>query len=116
MNTLRILASTNSLDEVKQFLSNPNIEYNDMFHALWDSVRYGLTDMVALLLKDDRVKNIAADKDNGCLLKAVEYDHTDIAKHLLDIPSVNETRHTQRNSAYLMATLRQNKVLMDLLR
>ena len=116
MTTLRILASTNSMDEVKQFLSNSNIEYNDMFHALWDSVRYGLTDMVVLLLKDDRIRTIAADKENGCLLKAVEYGHVEIAKYLLDIPSVNRTRHTQRKSAYCMAMLRQNPVLMELLR
>lgn len=87
-----------------------------MFHALWDSVRYGFTDMVVLLLQDDRIQKIAADKDNGCLLKAVEYGHVDIAKYLLDIPTVNAARNTQRNSAYLMATLQKNQVLMDLLR
>lgn len=115
MASLREFASTNSLHETKTFLSREQIEYNDLYHALWDAVRYGYTDMVDLLLLDQRILAIAADKENGCLLKAVEYGHTTIVRRLLTIPSVAKHVGTQRNSALVMAQLKCDKELVEIL-
>lgn len=115
MTTLREFASTNSLHETKTFLLREHIEYNDLYHALWDAVRYGYEDMVDLLLLDQRILAIAADKENGCLLKAVEYGHNAIVKRLLAIPSVKNNIGTQRNSALVMAQLKCDKELVEML-
>jgi len=115
MASLREFASTNSLHEAKTFLSREHIEYNDLYHALWDAVRYGYTEMVDVLLLDQRILAIAADKENGCLLKAVEYGHNTIVKRLLTIPSVANNVGTQRNSALIMAQLKCDKELVEIL-
>ena len=114
MASLREFASTNSLDETKTFLSREQIEYNDLYHALWDAVRYGYKDMVDLLLMDQRILAIAADKENGCLLKAVEYGHNTIVRRLLAIPSVKKNIGTQRNSALVVAKLKCDKELVEI--
>ena len=115
MTTLREFASTNSLHETKTFLSREHIAYNDLYHAVWDAVRYGYEEMVDLLLQDPRILAIVADKENGCLLKAVEYGHNRIVKRLLTIPSVQNNLGTQRNSALVMAQLKCDKELVAML-
>ena len=115
MSSLREFASTNSFPETKTFLSKEQIEYNDLYHALWDAVRYGYKDMVDLLLLDHRIVAIASDKENGCLLKAVEYGHNAIVRRLLTIPSVLKNVGTQRNSALVMAKLKCDKELVEII-
>ena len=115
MTTLRDLSSSNSLDEVTIFLQRTDIEYNDLYHALWDAVRYGYYEMVDTLLKDERIRAIAADKENGCLLKAVEYGYTNIVRLLLQIPDVAKNKDTQRKSALLMAKLKCDQELIAIL-
>jgi hypothetical protein len=71
--------------------------------------------MVDVLLLDQRILAIAADKENGCLHKAVEYGHNTIVKRLLTIPSVANNVGTQRNSALIMAQLKCDKELVEIL-
>jgi len=115
MTTLREISSSNSLEEVTIFLQRTDIEYNDLYHALWDASRYGYYEMVDTLLKDERIRSIAADKENGCLLKAVEYGHTNIVRLLLQIPDVAKNKDTQRKSALLMAKLKCDQELISIL-
>lgn len=115
MPTLRDLASNNDIEQVKEYLQCKDIDYDDLYNALWDSVRYGYQDMVEELLKDDRILSISADKDNGCLLKAVEYEHVSIVIRLLQIPQVAKNKDVQRNSALLMAKLKCNSELIAIL-
>ena len=115
MPSLRDLASMNYIEQVKQYLQRKDIDYDDLYHALWDSVRYGYHDMVEELLKDNRILSLSADKDNGCLLKAVEYEHLSIVTRLLQIPQVANNKNTQNSSALLMAKLKCNSKLIAIL-
>jgi hypothetical protein len=114
MNHFVDAAARNNLEVVASTMDS--VDDASLFSALWKAVNYNRDVLVRCLLNSPRVRLLAANKGNACLIKATEQGNTVIVAMLLAVPAVAEKANAQDNLALLRARLTLNRELVDLLR